>query len=82
MATHSGIVPWRIPWTEESGRLLSMGSKRVGCDLETKQQLPYLLLYVAIFIFQTKIKVKMIESEINKAIIFLGSYRRGLRQLL
>ena len=25
MATHSGILAWRIPWTEESGKLQSMG---------------------------------------------------------
>ena len=30
MATHSSILAWRIPWTEEPGRLLSMGSQRVG----------------------------------------------------
>ena len=30
MATHSSILAWRIPWTEESGRLQSMGSQRVG----------------------------------------------------
>ena len=29
MATHSSILAWRIPWTEESGGLQSMGSKRV-----------------------------------------------------
>ena len=32
MATHSSILAWRIPWTEESGRLQSMGSQRVGHD--------------------------------------------------
>ena len=32
MATHSGILAWRIPWTEEPGRLQSMGSQRVGYD--------------------------------------------------
>ena len=32
MATHSNILAWRIPWTEEPGRLQSMGSKRVGHD--------------------------------------------------
>ena len=31
MATHSGILAWEIPWTEESGGLQSMGSQRVGC---------------------------------------------------
>ena len=29
MATHSTILSWRIPWTEEPGRLQSMGSQRV-----------------------------------------------------
>ena len=28
--THSSILDWKIPWTEESGRLQSMGSLRVG----------------------------------------------------
>ena len=32
MATHSGILAWKIPWTEESGGLQSMGSQRVGHD--------------------------------------------------
>ena len=30
MATNSGILVWRIPWTEEPGGLQSMGSQRVG----------------------------------------------------
>ena len=29
MATHSSILAWRIPWTEEPDRLQSMGSQRV-----------------------------------------------------
>ena len=32
MATHSSILFWRFPWTEESGGLQSMGSQRVGYD--------------------------------------------------
>ena len=32
MATHSSILAWRIPWTEDPGRLQSMGSQRVGHD--------------------------------------------------
>jgi len=32
MAAHSSILAWRIPWTEEAGRLLSMGSQRVRYD--------------------------------------------------
>ena len=30
MATHSSTPAWRMPWTEEPGRLQSMGSQRVG----------------------------------------------------
>jgi len=30
MATHSSTLAWKIPWTEERGRLQSMGSQRVG----------------------------------------------------
>ena len=32
MATHSCILAWRIPWTEEPDGLQSMGSQRVGHD--------------------------------------------------
>ena len=30
MAAHSSILAWKIPWTLEPGRLLSMGSQRLG----------------------------------------------------
>ena len=32
MATHSSILVWKIPWTEEPGGFQSIGSKRVGHD--------------------------------------------------
>ena len=32
MAIHSSIIAWKIPWTEEPGRLQSMGLPRVGHD--------------------------------------------------
>ena len=35
MATHFGTLAWKIPWTEEPGRLQSMGSLRVRCDWAT-----------------------------------------------
>ena len=38
MATHSNILAWEIPLTEEPGRLWSMGLQRVGHDLVTEQQ--------------------------------------------
>ena len=38
MATHSCILAWEIPWTEEMDWLWSVGSQRVRRDLVTKQQ--------------------------------------------
>ena len=38
MATHSNILAWEIPWTEEPSGLQSMELKRVGHDLAIKQQ--------------------------------------------
>ena len=38
MATHSSILAWEIPWTEESGGHQSTGSWSVGHNLATKQQ--------------------------------------------
>ena len=49
MATHSSILAWRIPWTEECGGLQSTGSQRVGHDLSRKQQ-PSLFVIRALII--------------------------------
>jgi len=38
MATHSSILAWEIPWTEETGRLQSMGSQRVRNDWATESE--------------------------------------------
>ena len=38
MATHSSIIAWRIPWTEKSDQLQSMGSQRVRQDWVTNNQ--------------------------------------------
>ena len=40
MATHSSILAWRIPWTEEPGRLQSMGLQRVGHNWVTSLTCP------------------------------------------
>ena len=37
MATHSNILVWEIPWTEEPGGLQSMVSQKVGHNLATEQ---------------------------------------------
>ena len=38
MATHSSILAWEIPWTEEPSGLQSMESQKFGLDLATKQK--------------------------------------------
>ena len=45
MATHSSILAWEIPWTEEPGRLQSIGSQRVEHDLVTKLNQNQILLH-------------------------------------
>ena len=41
MTTHSSILAWRIPWTEEPERLQSMGSQRVGHKCVTNNSLHF-----------------------------------------
>ena len=45
IASHFSILAWEIPWTEEPGRLQSMGSKRVGLNLVAKQQQTTALMF-------------------------------------
>ena len=47
MATHSSILVWRFPWTEESGRRQSMGSQRVGES--------YIRYFVVVVVLNTQI---------------------------
>ena len=50
MATHSNILAWRIPWTEEAGRLWPMELQRVGHNCMTftfmKGKYEYILLRI------------------------------------
>ena len=44
MATHSSILAWRIPWTEEHGRLQSMGLK----ESDTTEPLHFRIMDVSV----------------------------------
>ena len=55
MATRSSTLAWRIPWTEEPGRLQSMGSPRVGHDWVTDTWLDNSLCWSAVIVFISKI---------------------------
>ena len=48
IATHSSILAWRIPWTEEPGGLQSIGLQRIGHDLETEHE-PSLFITTLLF---------------------------------
>ena len=54
MATHSSILAWRIPWTEEPGGLQSMGLQRVGHDM--KQLSTYICIFLHKVIYRTNSK--------------------------
>ena len=45
MATHSSILAWRIPWTEEPGGLQSMGLQRVTTEQESDRTENYFFLF-------------------------------------
>ena len=74
MATHSSILAWKIPWTEEPGRLQSMASQRVRHDRATEYtHTARMTLFVTgqhnavVFKFwlQTKQKLKIIMKTVS-----------------
>ena len=60
MATCSSILAWKIPWTEEPGRLQSMWPQRVGHDRETEHtQTIYDTSFSIYFFFKNVLKIKV-----------------------
>ena len=55
MAIYSNTIAWKIPWTEEPGRLQSMGSQRVGHDWATSLSFPFLSISAIIHKFVSEI---------------------------
>ena len=64
MATHPGILAWRIPWTEEPGRLQPMGVIRVGHDLATKSP--------------TKLNINKNQAEMKNTITDIKNILEGI----
>ena len=60
MATHSGILAWRSPWTEEPSSLQSTGSQRVEQDLATTTNHHYIL--VAPLVAQTVKRLPVMQE--------------------
>ena len=53
MATHTSILAWRIPWTEEPGRLQSMERQRIGHDSASNMYDPATTLWVLCLLTQS-----------------------------
>ena len=68
MVTHSSILAWRIPWTEEPGGLTSMGSQRVGDDCVTEHAYTFIIFYgqFLFFIFLSLLKRTFAFHEVLK----------------
>ena len=77
MATHSSILAWKIPWTEEPGGLQSMGSQRVRHDLATDYTQVFLKLEfeglygnVRLTLKSTSLKFKCLFHLVSQKFIF------------
>ena len=47
MATHSSILAWEIPWTEEAGGLRALGLQRIRHDLATEPAPPHTVCVIS-----------------------------------
>ena len=72
MATHSSILAWRIPWTEEPGRLQSMGLQRVGHDWAAKTAIASTLISI-ILEQKNKDRCNLLYFSISQTLI-MGFY--------
>ena len=57
MATYSSVLAWRIPWTEESGSLQSIGSQRVELDCGTNTFVKWIILLKWLYSFNDGVTV-------------------------
>ena len=64
MATHSSILAWKIPWTEDPDRLQSMGSQRVRHDWETSLTHSLIITY--------NYKIQPVHSKGDQSWVFIG----------
>ena len=69
MATHSTILAWGIPWTEEPSRVQFVGLARVGCNLATKPPPPLLRWLYDISPYSIKV-VNYMSSFSNVCFLF------------
>ena len=80
MATHSSILAWRIPWTEEPGGLQSTGSQRVGHDWATSLSFTFIfssftiICLVIDFLIYSTWTVCLFKNIVNQVCPVLDSF--------
>ena len=77
MATHSSTLAWKTPWTEEPGRLQSVGSQRVGHDWTTSLSLSLLTCKMGITILHIH-RTGRIKLDIYQSFSMVLSAKEGL----
>ena len=85
MATHSSIIAWKIPWTEEPHGLQSMGSQGVKHDQSDNTSLSFapvqnkkfIYIYIHTHTFKKNVLLKCV-SESSQSALTLGEGKRGL----
>ena len=75
MATYSSVLAWRIPWTEESGSLQSIGSQRVELDWGTNTFVKWIILLKWLYSFNDGVTVVFLFYRWKT-----WSSKRGLRK--
>ena len=81
MATHSSILAWRIPWTEEPGGLRSIGPQRVGhdwSDLAHTHSITYIIYLVSCLVYSLVWHLFSKNYVILHYLIFWAPYQYSL----
>ena len=74
MATHCSILSWKIPWTEEPGRLRSVGSQRVRHDWATNAFSFIILINYVFICMLASLRHYFLSFTPKFCIIFLGGH--------
>ena len=69
MATHPSTLAWRIPWTEEPGRLQSLGSQRVGRDWATERHITSHVLHMSVHNPESKTQSFLVKYQVGSMIL-------------
>ena len=78
MATHSSIFAWKMPWTEEPGKLQTMGLQRVGHGLATETNNK---VFLTLFSRNTAFSLQKLRQGMALLSVFYYTIRELLREL-